>query len=206
VALERVDGALGRGDVEGDLGGMDFQGEADAEFLVGVEDRGPAAGEVGVAFLDHGVGDGGEGVEEVPDGAAGEAVDDLDAELGGGLAGGDHLGGGALADALGLAVAPDGGGEDRLVALVDEIGDGLADEVVGDGVDLEAVLFEEGLFLGAVVGLGVGAGHLEVVAPAGELKAVIAEGGGLGGEGFEGEIGPLAGEEGDGAGHNGSYG
>src|SRR6185295_12989878 len=45
--------------------------------------------------------------------------------------------------------------------------------------------------------------HLEVVAPAGELEAVVAEGLGLLGQCFEGQVGPLAGEEAEGARHGG---
>ena len=41
--------------------------------------------------------------------------------------------------------------------------------------------------------------HLEVVAPARQLQAVITPGGGLPGQGLQGQVGPLAGEEGNGS-------
>jgi hypothetical protein len=54
--------------------------------------------------------------------------------------------------------------------------------------------------LGIAVGL-IGLFHFKVVAPAGEFDAVVAEGLGLLDHRVAGEIGPLAGEEGDGAWH-----
>src|SRR5436853_273953 len=83
-------------------------------------------------------------------------------------------------------------------ALVDGVADGLADEVGGDGPGFQAVFGEEVVAGFAVGGAGLGVGGLhdvEVVAPAGELEAVVTEGSGLGGEGVEGQVGPLAGEE-----------
>ena len=47
----------------------------------------------------------------------------------GGLGGLDQFLGGALAHAFGIAVAVDVVGQDRLVALVDVVAHGLADEV-----------------------------------------------------------------------------
>ena len=94
-----------------------------------------------------------EGIERVPDGGTGEAVDDdreihrpcLATRLGieeraRGLAGGDHFFRGALAHAFRIAVAPDVGREDGLVSLVDQVADGLADEVVGHGETGQAVV------------------------------------------------------------------
>ena len=54
----------------------------------------------------------------------------------------------------------------------------------------------------ASAGLAVeGFGDFKMIAPAGEFEAVVTEGGGFLGENVEREIGPLAGEQGDGAGH-----
>ena len=62
----------------------------------------------------------------------------------GGARGVGHLGGRALPDAFGLAVAPDPGGQDALVAGVDGVvADGLADQVVGDGPALQVVLRQQ---------------------------------------------------------------
>jgi hypothetical protein len=72
------------------------------------------------------------------------AVAGLGVEEGaGGFGGGDQFLGGALAHALGLAVAPDIGGQDGLVPLVDQIAHGLADEVARDGVAGEAVVRQQ---------------------------------------------------------------
>ena len=101
--------------------------------------------------------------------------DGAHAELGGRPRGVLHLLGGPLAHALGLAVAPDAGRQDALVPLVDRVvADRLADQVVGDGVDVQVVLRQR-LQLPVHIGL---VGHrlvdLEVVAPAGDLEAVVA--------------------------------
>jgi hypothetical protein len=73
----------------------------------------------------------------VPDRAAGEAVDHVHAETLGRVGGLDQFLGGALAHALGIAIAVDGG-QDLGVAGVDVVAHGLADEVGGDGVALQA--------------------------------------------------------------------
>ena len=79
-----------------------------------------------------------------PDLRPGEADHGVHAELAGDLARELHLLGGALPDALGVAVAPDLRADDRLVAEVDRVvADGLALEVVGDGPDLQAVPVED---------------------------------------------------------------
>ena len=81
VAIECVERAIEGVDVVCDLGGVDLEGEADALFLEGVEDGCPAAGKFFIASVDLVLGGGGKEVELVPDGRAGEAVDDVDAEL-----------------------------------------------------------------------------------------------------------------------------
>src|SRR5690606_22476578 len=147
--------APGGGDVEGDLGGVDLEGEVDVVFLEGLEDGAEALAEVGVSGVPIRLRGRGEGVDGVPDGGAGEAVDDggefvagfaagFDGGEGGrGRGGAGEFAGGAFARALGVAVAPDGGREDGLVAFVDEVAHGLADEVVGAGEAGEAVVLEE---------------------------------------------------------------
>jgi hypothetical protein len=129
----------------------------------------------------------------------GEAVDGGHAEAAGRAGGGDHLVGGAAAHALGVAVAPHARGEDALVAAVHGVAHRLAHEVVAHRVHLEAVRGQAVAQPVAVVVLGERAPDVEVVAPAGELEAVVAPARGLGGERVEGHVGPLAGEERDGA-------
>lgn len=80
-----------------------------------------------------------------------------------------------------------------MVAFVDIVANRLAHEVIGNRVTLQAVVSEElPLFLDV---FGVDRIDVEVVAPAGELKAVIAHFFGQWGEFFERKIGPLAGEQ-----------
>jgi hypothetical protein len=122
-------------------------------------------------------------------------------ELARGLGGVDHLAGGALADALRLAVAPDIRRQDGLVAGVDVVADGLADQVAGDGKAAQAVSIENVPALLAMLLILQGLIDVKMVAPAGQFQAVIPEHAGLGAELFKGHIRPLAGEEGDVASH-----
>ena len=98
-------------------------------------------------------------------------------------------------DAGRIAVAPDVRRQDGLVPLVDVVQHRLADQVVADGEHLQVVLFQQLALLGAVVVLGQGLVDLEVVAPAGQLQAVVAEFVAFPGQFGHGQVGPLAGEQ-----------
>jgi hypothetical protein len=106
------------------------------------------------------------------------------------------------AAALSRAVAPQSRRQNVAVALVDRVvADRLADEMVGDREDLE-VVFLQGLALAVdIAGLGERAVDLEVVAPAGDLEPVVAPVRGEPAHVVERQVGPLAGEERDGSGH-----
>ncbi len=71
----------------------------------------------------------------------------------------------------------------------------------GDGEQFQVVLFEQVAFAGAVGVVGQGLVDLEVVSPAGEFQAVVTKLGCLLAEGFERQVGPLAGEESDRSSH-----
>ena len=135
------EGSLGGVDVEGDLGRVDLQRELDAALLEDVEDRVPAVGEQLEAVVDGGVGHRRERVEQVPDRRAGEAVDDLDAQLLGGPGGVLHLLDGPLG--LLLGVAADGGGHPVVGAGVVVIEHELAGQVVRDRPALQPVLAQQ---------------------------------------------------------------
>ena len=77
----------------------------------------------------------------MPDAGAGETIDSYGEVVGtaglgieefAGLGSVDHALGGTLADTFRIAVTPDLGGENGFVPLVNEITDGLADQMVGD--------------------------------------------------------------------------
>src|SRR4029079_13650535 len=104
-----------------------------------IENRIETIGEQLETIVDHFVGDGWKAVKQVPDGAAGEAVDDADAKAFSGASGFFQLLGGPLIDGVGLAVAPDVRREDGLMALVDLVAHGLADKMGADGVALQLV-------------------------------------------------------------------
>ena len=184
--------------VVGDLAGVHLVGEPDALLVEHVQDRVPPVGEVLVARGDHRLGGRREHRDVLPDRRAGEAHDGVDAEHPRRPGGVLHLLGRPLPDALGIAVAPHPGREDAVVALVDGVvAHGLAGEVVGDRVHLQAVTLEDvepGLDVVGVLDRGP---RVEVVAPAGDLEAVVAPAGCQRGDLLERQIGPLAGEQRD---------
>ena len=200
MLIHRVEGFPGGLGVEGHLRGVYFERELDFLRLKDVQDRHPAVGELPVACLNHLFGHGGEAVEEVPDRAAGEAVHHFDAQVFGGDGGVAHLCGRALVDILGGAVTPDALGENGLVAQVNGGADALADQMVADRPNVEAVFGQQFANTGTVAH-AVRAGRLFdiEVAPAGQFQALVAPAGGLFRQNCELQVGPLAGEEGGGS-------
>jgi hypothetical protein len=81
------------------------------------------------------------------------------------------------------------------VALVDSIAHGLADEVTADGTALEIRLLEQFPLGDAIAVVGERLIHFEMVTPAGQLQALIAEAAGLASQVLEREVGPLTGNE-----------
>ena len=107
VVPDGFQGAMSGEDIVGDLGRVDFQGEANLLFLKDLQNGEPAVGEVPVAGVDVALGGGWEEVELGPDTAAGKAVDRVDSEQPGRLSGGFHLLGGTPADPFRIPVPPD---------------------------------------------------------------------------------------------------
>ncbi len=88
------------------------------------------------------------------------------------------------------------------MALVDRVvAHGLPGEVVGDRVHLEAVLLQDVAAPGDVGVVLDGGPRVEVVAPARDLQPVVAPLPREPGHLLERQVGPLAGEQGDGSGH-----
>src|SRR3954447_10471311 len=199
-AADGVEGLPRGHEVVGDLRGVDLEPEAHPLGLEDVHDRIPGLGHGGVAALDLRRVVGREGVEEVPDRRAREAVYLGDAEAGRGPRHVLHALGGPRAHARGIPVAPDFTGKDGLVAGIDGVADRLADEMGADGPAAQAVALEQLSVRRAVAVLGQGARHVEVVAPAGQLQAVVAPLAGHAGQLGDREIRPLAGEQRDRAG------
>ena len=81
--------------------------------------------------------------------------------------------------------------------LVDRVEDRLPDEMGRDRLALQVVPLQHVANPPAIGRILHRLLHLEMVAPAGELDAVVAELLGFAGHLLEGQIGPLAGEEGD---------
>ncbi len=81
--------------------------------------------------------------------------------------------------------------------FVDQVANGLADEVGGNRVARQAVLSQQRPFFRHVIWFRQRAIHFEMVAPAGEFHAVVAHLFGERGEFWQRQIGPLAGEKGD---------
>jgi len=156
AAADRFECALGRPVVVGDLAGVHLVRVTDADLVEHVEDRVPALGEVLESALDHRRGHRREHRERVPDRRAGEADDGVHAEPGGSARRVLDLLSRTLADALGLAVAPDAGRQDALVPLVDRVvADRLAGQVAGDRPDAELVAFHQRLAAHGLLGRDV---------------------------------------------------
>ena len=196
--VDGVEGPLSRVEIEGDLGRMHLQGELDPAFLEDVEDGVPAVGELGEARVDHRLGGGGEVVDQVPDARPGEAIDHRHTQLAGGAGGVLHFLGSPLIHLGGVAIAPDVVGQNGLVADVDIVADRLAHQVVRDGEQLEVVLLEQFAFAGAVGVVGERLLDFEVISPAGQFETIKAPLAGLLAQHFQGQVGPLAGEQRDG--------
>src|SRR5690606_34756725 len=211
VATDRFDRALSGRDVEGDLRRMDLEPEVDVHSIERVEDRLETSREVIEASLPILLRRRRKRVDRMPDARPREAVDDGGKLLASGagvdepptrLPRPDHLLGGTLADAFRIAIAPDVGRKDQFVPLVDRIADRLPDQMVRDRVRGEAVPLED---LPAPFAIGVVRERLidvEMIAPAGELEAVVTKVRGLLAHGFERKIRPLSGEKRDGSRHD----
>ena len=81
------------------------------------------------------------------------------------------------------------------MALVDQIADGLADEVRGDGIGAQAMGLEDvpaGFAIAFVLGRLI---DFKMIAPAGEFDAVVAEAFGLAANFIEAQVGPLPGKK-----------
>jgi hypothetical protein len=117
---------------------------------------------------------GGKEVELVPDRRAGKARHRVDTETRGGPRRLLHLLGGAAADALRLSIPPDALRHGRPVPLVYRVADRLADEVVTYCVVFEIVALKYLALALYVTVVFEGIVHVEVVAPAGELQAIVA--------------------------------
>ena len=129
----------------------------------------------------------------MPDARTGKTVDHVDAELLRRAGGVFHLLGRPGVHARRIAVAPNRRRQDRLVPLVDPIQHRLAHQVGADGEDAQVVPLQQFALHAAIVGLGQGLADVEMVAPAGQFEAVVAELAALAGQFFQGQIGPLAG-------------
>ena len=86
-------------------------------------------------------------------------------------------------------------GQNRFVALVNGVADGLPGQVIGNGEELQAVVAQNLLLGVAVGGVGGAFGNVEVVAPAGEFEAVKAHLFGARRQFAERQIRPLSGEK-----------
>ena len=116
----------------------------------------------------------------MPDGAAGEAIDLRDAHPCRRPGGVLDLLRRPLPDALRIAVAPNIWGQHTLVPLVDEaIGHRLAHQVGTNGVAAQPMPLQDRLPLGDVRIALQRFVHLEVIAPASQLQAVVAPAPGL---------------------------
>jgi hypothetical protein len=134
-------------------------------------------------------------IDHVPDGAAGEAIDDVHAKFLGGAGGVFHLFGSALTHTFGFAIAPDVIGDDALVPRVDIVTYRLPDQMVADGKTLEAVLFQDVPAALGIAILGERPVDFKVIAPARQFQAIVTPTGRFFGNGIQCQVGPLAGKQ-----------
>ena len=195
MEIHRLQRALGAGDVERDLRGMHFERETHALLLKLIEDRLEALREVLVAVFDLPRQVRREGIDEMPDAAAGEAVHDLHAKAFRGLRRLHELFSGAAAHTFRFAIAVNVIWQDLLVTRIDVVAHSLADEVRADRMALQTGFFDQRTLRVAI--LLIRLGDFEVISPAPELDAVITEGLGFFEEGRERKVSPLTGEKSD---------
>ncbi len=79
--------------------------------------------------------------------------------------------------------------------LVDDVEHGLAHQVGADGVQLQVVALEQIAAAGAIAVFGHRPADVEMIAPAGQFKSLIAKIAGLASHVFQRQIGPLAGKQ-----------
>lgn len=180
---------------------MDFQREVPADLVEDVQDREPAPGEV----LESGVPVGGiggrEGINAVPDTRTGKSRHGSHSKAGGGVGRVFHGLGVPLTHTLGIDVFLDFGRQDGAVARIDRITDSLADKVVADDEAAQVMLGKQGPLTLDISRVRQGGVHIEMIVRASQFQAVVAHLPSEECEFGQGNIGPLSGKQGNGAGH-----
>ena len=128
----------------------------------------------------------------MPDGAAGKAVYDRYAESGGRAGRIRKFRCGAGAHAFRVAVSPDVRRKNSLVTLVNEVAHGLANQVIADRPDFQAVFRKQIVPALAIAVVRQCLAYLEMISPTGQFEAVVSPLGSFLCERFEGHIGPLS--------------
>lgn len=91
--------------------------------------------------------------------------------------------------------------QDGAVARIDRITDDLVAKVVADGEAAQVMLGKQGPLTLDISRVRQGGVHIEMIVRASQFQAVVAHLPGEGCEFGQGNIGPLSGKQGDGAGH-----
>ena len=164
MVVQCLERTLGRGDVERDFRGVNFQCVANAEFLKLIENGDEALGKVRVAGIKLTGHHGRKGIAEVPDAGTGEPIHHTHTKALGGVRGLDQFCRRPLTHALGIAIAINVVGQNLRMTGVDVVADRLADQVGGDGVALQASSLQLSAFLVAISLIGLG--HFKMIPPA----------------------------------------
>ena len=195
VVVDRGQRTMHGDDIIGDLGGMDFQPKLDAFGLENIKNRRPAVGKILIASVDVGLAGGREEIELSPHIAAGEAVDDVNAEKFGRARRVLDLFGAALAHTFRFTIAPQARGQNARMARINRVADALAYQVVANGEIFETILVQQiALFTHIAVAFQRFV-HLKVVTPTGQLQAIEAPFADLLCQRGQRQIRPLAGKE-----------
>ena len=155
VALDSRDGALGAGDVERDLGGMRFEREVDVRLFECFENRAKAFRKIGKTFFEIDLVGWRKCVVCVPNARTGETI---------------HHGRIII---FAFAIAPDRGRKDRFMAVVNQVADCLADEVVGDREACQPMAVKQLPKFLAILCITRGLIYIEMIAPAREFQTIV---------------------------------
>jgi hypothetical protein len=138
----------------------------------------------------------------MPDRTPRESVHDLNTQIRSGAGGQLHLFRSAATHTFGIPITPHMSRKDRFVPVVDDVAHGLADQVIADREYIQSVRLKHLTLSDTVAGIVRGPNHIKVIAPAGQLEAIVSPRCSLLCQFRKREIGPLACEECDGSAHD----
>ena len=173
VEFHCLQSTLCTGDIKRDFGGMHLEREAHTFHFKRVEDWLEAFGEVGVTGFDLSIQIRREGIDQMPDAAAGETIDHGDAEKLRRTSCFDELMGSASAHTLWFTITVDVIWQNLFVTFIDVVTHRLTDEMTAECMTLEPIPSELELEVRDVFLVSESLVDVEVVSPARKFHALI---------------------------------